>query len=150
MIRFIVIALLVSACGRHVDPEFIPYLERFNAAAAERFPSLQADTTAGLSVVFGEPRNDGHLVMASCNAGLGGREIVVQRAAWDIFNDDGREQLLFHELGHCVLGRDHRDDWMDGNPPRQASIMAGISLPPQVVYAEHRREYLDELFGVTQ
>lgn len=33
--------------------------------------------------------------------------VVVRKEFWDQATDLTREQLMFHELGHCVLGRQH-------------------------------------------
>lgn len=47
-----------------------------------------------------------------CKWKLNGFEIVIDKDFWNapgITNED-REQLMFHELSHCVLDRDHNFD----------------------------------------
>lgn len=59
-----------------------------------------------------------------------------------------REQLVFHELGHCILGRGHRKDTLlNGN---YASIMrpTGEILYGSPMASFKRDYYLDELFDI--
>jgi hypothetical protein len=66
-------------------------------------------------------------------------------------SDDSRERTIFHELGHGLLKRDHRDDLLsDGTA---ASIMHSsngysyVTMPYMKVSLLYRRGYyLDELF----
>jgi hypothetical protein len=58
-----------------------------------------------------------------------------------------REQLIFHELCHCLLGRGHKDDLLqNGN---FASIMksTGEVLYGPMLTSHKRAYYLDELFN---
>ena len=57
-----------------------------------------------------------------------------------------KEQLIFHELGHCILGRGHKSDTLlNGNA---ASIMkpTGETLYGSKMSLFKREYYLDELF----
>ena len=44
--------------------------------------------------------------------------IIITQSHWNMANELQREVILFHELGHCVLGRDHiryvKRRWMAG------------------------------------
>lgn len=53
-----------------------------------------------------------------------------------------REQLVFHELGHCVLNRNHDNKTVMGI---QKSVMNHAVLPKDM-YLLHREYYLRELF----
>lgn len=58
-----------------------------------------------------------------------------------------KEQLVFHELCHCILGRGHTSDTLlNGNP---ASIMkpSGETLYGHIMSDFKREYYLDELFN---
>ena len=35
------------------------------------------------------------------------RIIVLDRPFWDTSDEENRQQLLFHEMAHCFLGKDH-------------------------------------------
>lgn len=55
------------------------------------------------------------------------------------------EQVIFHELGHCILFRDHSGgvDITIGGP----SSMMYPGLIDQTIYLNHRHQYLDEMFA---
>lgn len=73
--------------------------------------------------------------------------IWIDRHFWQTESYYAQEQLLFHELGHCVLGRPHLDGLMALgeyiNAPR--SIMYSIPFGYLPIYKEHRDFYLKEL-----
>ncbi len=72
-------------------------------------------------------------------------QITIDRSFWDRASDDLREMVVFHELGHCVLGRGHRED--SNNNGYCLSIMRSGTGTCATLYNEaNRRYYLDELF----
>ena len=77
----------------------------------------------------------------------GTKEIIIKKAWWDATNNqDYRESLIFHELGHCALGRDHLDDTASSNTGTyKISMMNSIILAPEH-YQPNKDEYLEELF----
>jgi len=79
-----------------------------------------------------------------CTYSSSGRNsVALSSSAWNSGSDAFREMLLFHELGHCLLGRGHKNTkHSDGRPE---SIMAS-SLFSQKTYLANRDQYLKELF----
>lgn len=138
---------LVVACIKeeeeeiYVNTEFEYYFQRFEVAALERGMDLNIqDLTAHLSI------NLGANVAGVCEtAGTGERTIRVDDIFWEQSDEWGREFVIFHELGHCVLGLGHRDEQdTEGNC---ISIMqSGLSGCTMPYSEETRKEYLDELF----
>lgn len=68
---------------------------------------------------------------------------------------DELENLIFHELGHCVLGRQHDNTEMPKGDPRSIMVSNNIQLYSSCAYAINgepvnyylrRGYYLDELF----
>lgn len=57
----------------------------------------------------------------------------------------GKEELIFHELGHCELNRDHEDDMMDYCP---RTIMYFQTFGDSACYAQKHEYYMDELFNI--
>ena len=51
--------------------------------------------------------------------------------------------MIFHELGHCVLDREHDDSYQGG---KKSSLMH--SSIGGHVYKRYEEEYLDELFEI--
>ena len=87
----------------------------------------------------------------------GNKEIKVDRGYWIISDETVKEQLIFHELGHCALGRQHKNELMIVNEYSEQtympqSIMYPSSFGGQLYYI--LREYyiselLDESKGLT-
>lgn len=76
------------------------------------------------------------------------RLIEVSKEIWDdsFYTDDTRRQLVFHELGHCLLGiREHTLNL--ASDVFSVGIMES-SLIPYERYHGHEAEWLDRLFGV--
>jgi beta-lactamase regulating signal transducer with metallopeptidase domain len=72
--------------------------------------------------------------------------IVLDKDYWQRATDLQREFLVFHELGHCVLGKDHVDNSdASGNC---ISIMSSGTGDCRVVYSNsNRNRLIDELFS---
>ncbi len=56
-----------------------------------------------------------------------------------------REFVVFHELGHCDLGRDHRDEAFD-NGVCVSIMRSGLGDCRDYYHPRTREGYLDELF----
>ena len=71
--------------------------------------------------------------------------IASNRPCWDVDETD-REAVVFHELGHALLGREHKDDLLPNG--LRASIMYSGNI--RGLYSgsrQNRRQYyIDELF----
>ncbi|GJM28249.1 MAG: hypothetical protein DHS20C17_08840 [Cyclobacteriaceae bacterium] len=80
-------------------------------------------------------------------------------ALWLLSGYLGKEEIVFHELGHCLLGRHHRDDKFESGD--FASIMRSVGLlqygdldnynglftNPTGLRAHRREYYIEELFN---
>lgn len=62
--------------------------------------------------------------------------IQIKRSYWVRTTEALREELIFHELGHCILGKDHTE---------HNGIMRS-ALMPNDDYLANRESYLKELF----
>jgi hypothetical protein len=116
--------------------EFAPSVEKFEAEAA-----LQG-APVHVSDLIIERGPLEHGIGAVCHEQPGATpRIVVNEADWDQFSASYQESILFHELGHCVLGRAHVPA-VEGRPP---SLMVPAA-PEADVYEQNRAFYLNELF----
>ncbi|MEO1714224.1 MAG: hypothetical protein AAFU60_12900, partial [Bacteroidota bacterium] len=98
----------------------------------------------GIDVVFEEIEDPS--IIGTCRHF--GQRITLDPIWWERSDENEREWLVFHELGHCVLGRDHRNEQTPEGTCR--SMMRGnedgfgCSID---LYSEGWRKYLiDELF----
>lgn len=70
--------------------------------------------------------------------------ISVLASYWQNIPEATREELMYHELGHCVLGLDHRTAVDSNNVP--LSIMYPYVLMSNVYNSSTKQPYLVELF----
>jgi hypothetical protein len=116
------------------------YIQRF-----EKFCNCKVDipvTMAHLS------RNEESATIGVCYAFRAPkffRKIELDQEYWDGADDLDRESLIFHELGHCVLDRDHDEEFAPSHIfiLRPRSLMYPVSF---YQYRLHRMEYIKELF----
>jgi len=123
----ILFTLVFSACNPHeyrIDPAFTDYLQRFKTEGASRGHNLTPETS-GLIMEFG--------TLADGTAGLTHYEtpvrIQIDKTYWNaISNTAGadmmKEDLIFHELGHALLGRPHINDVLPNGDWK--SVMCGV------------------------
>lgn len=74
------------------------------------------------------------------------REIVVDAEQWWRLTNTQREILIFHELGHCELGREHDRTVFETGIP--TTLMNPDILNP-FYYLLNKKYYIDELFQFT-
>lgn len=90
--------------------------------------------------------NGDYCVVAYCREQMPFSQIVVDRKTWNESDAYDKEQVYFHEMGHCMLHRDHKDNKdKDGN---YTSVMH-FSMIPSDMYKKRRLDYMKELFTET-
>jgi len=138
---------MVTGCTDEVetDPELIPYFDLFASEAAER----------GITVDYEASRVEGEIQDINDPAVLGQcfrnqdrpRKVIIDETYWAGATELEREFLIFHELGHCFLDRDH-DDRFD----EDGVCISIMHSTPQAckgeLSEENKEAYLDELFGL--
>jgi len=133
-----------------VDSTFTDYLQRFETEAAARGLTLDPQTT-GLIIEFGNLSNN--------DAGLTHYEkpirIQIDRTYWNAISssagaDQMKEDLIFHELGHGLLNRDHLNTTLE-NGDWKSMMCGGDKVNDRawnINYRGVRRKYyIDELFN---
>lgn len=142
----VLLCLLMATTGmapRMPEPENsttepLPYLERFKTLA-----KTYGATFGNKSVTFSFGALFGGAVGVCYMNGSGRNSITFSSSAWNRGSDTFKEMLVFHELGHCLLGRGHKNtNHSDG---RRESLMASMMFD-QRIYLAFRDEYLKELF----
>ena len=132
---------------QNVDADLQPYVDQFYIEAANRGYSLSRHLDAVLSTEISQC-GQGH--SPNFNGMFDKPTILISESCWATLNEDAREILVFHELGHALLNRLH----IDGTLPNgySKSIMcAGTNfdcsdLPDYLYCSNYREYYLDELF----
>ncbi len=131
-----------------VDERLWPYFERFEAAGIER----GFDTDLVVARITGVIEDlDGAHVAGQCTTFGNFRpgRVTLDTEFWNRSSDLFKEFIVFHELGHCYLDRDHREDTFSNG--RCVSIMRSGTLDCRDNYNVATREsYIDELFEPNQ
>ncbi len=129
-----------------VDPVFGPYLIDFIQQASVRGIPVE-DSLREISIVFGPTRYlywDGQ-----CNPDE--QRIIINPISWENNTDSQNRLTIFHELGHCLLGREHFNDVLPNGEWK--SIMRGGQPVGNRSFITNftgfrAKYYIDELFGV--
>lgn len=144
------LAMSCVGCGQQVqfssipliDAELEPYVQRFRA-------TYNIDVT--FSVNFGTMDIPAHVGLCTTWSN-GAHAVTIEKKFFESANDTQREVLLFHELGHCRLGKNHNDGTIaftgtSGVWP--VSIMNEYAFDQQQaqVYLAHKDYYIQQLWN---
>lgn len=141
--------ILLTACnqslqvdkGVSITSDFKPYVQDFIDEGKAVGKTIVIDN---LSIHF-IPALDGSVIGECWDRGHGTTgipSILISKEYWDYANDVERRVLLFHEMGHCVLWRDHVETWQ---PFGVTSIMYPY-LEGWTMYTNNWAYYMHELF----
>lgn len=71
--------------------------------------------------------------------------VTIDQGYWSTASEIDRQELIDHELGHCILGRQHRNDTLpNGNP---ASIMNAYHFSGAVMNQSSEYYYHELVYG---
>lgn len=153
---FIILSLLTTSCGLNghfdkkkkpagyvrqfstTDERFSTYVSKFEDHAKIKTGNINFKVN-DIPINFGDTEND-QFVGVCFTYSDGKREILIKQEWWSVASQGAKESLIFHELGHCALDREHNEDELiagDGKKIR-ASIMH-----PSIVSAQHYSKYYD-------
>ena len=127
------------------DASVMPLVKKFEQEAA-KYKNRPDFKVGDIPVNFGDTRDkkfDGVCIKYPD----GTREVILKQSWWEGSSEAMKEVIVFHELGHCRLGRSHNNETSLGF----TSVMVKISVMNSVVpssyfYEMFRDEYLKELF----
>lgn len=75
----------------------------------------------------------------------GSKQVVIDEPYWNRVDENEREYLVFHELGHCILGREHLDT-KDENGICTSIMQSGDGDCRGIYDLTNREQLLQELF----
>lgn len=131
--------------GIHVELQ--PYVDRFiqygKHYRGENFEMQQINMDIGEARDLWDPFINAGTV-GWCKPLMRPLEIMIDSGYWEDITELEKEQLVFHELGHCILDADHVEELdADGDP---VSIMHPYTIDEHI-YIKHREEYIQKLFA---
>ncbi len=143
ILAIIILAVAVSGCGREHKlqlGQFSGYVQAFQSRGTSFGKNVQVDD---LVIEFGKMERDseqGYCLLKAEETPV----IRVNQSAWDRMSETERQLLLNHELGHCILGRKHKNDLMHPDEV-PSSVMNSYAIDSDL-YDSHREYYDGELF----
>lgn len=158
-ITSVVLALFMTACQYNsieesnpieetptsnnlVDQRLNTYFSNFETAALARGYDIDLNELEITGEISNIPESG---VAGTCQYGQHLSHVTIDLDFWNNSSNNFREFVVFHELGHCVLHRDHREDAFNNGICR--SIMRSGLEDCRDAYSPTNREYyLDELF----
>ena len=128
-----------------VDKALWPYFERFEAEGRARGQVVDLRLAQITGMI---EKIDAERVLGQCSYQRNRPgHLTIDTEFWEINSDLAREFVVFHELGHCFLQRNHREDVLANG--RCASIMRSGNGTCRDGYNRLTRDaYLEELFDL--
>ncbi len=140
----------------NVPDEFQPEIDQFIIEANQRGYGMVID-----NLIIRYDSSLDHTLCANCNSQSLSDDIQkiisinANNLCWD--NEYHLEALIFHELGHCILGRSHTSELLPNGDPKSLMIPNDITIYSICEYdignncnkSFKRDYYLDELFDET-
>ena len=160
MLKKLLIACIILTLGcqkkndfvYHVPQEFEPYLQRFISEAKARGHRISIN-----NLIIQYDSSQSFLNCAKSNVISSGNDeqkiiSINTPKCWQ--NDLQFETLIFHELGHCIIGRSHDNSLLPKGDPKSIMYPDNIELYSPCVYPiagtcdmlYRRAYYIDELF----
>lgn len=126
-----------------VDEDLWLYFESFEKEAQTRGLNYDLDALE-ITGIIEEISDEG--VAGTCQYGQHIHHVTVDKSFWNNASNLRREMVVYHELGHCVLHKDHTEDY--NREGTCLSIMNSGTAPCTVAYTHQNREYyINELFA---
>lgn len=125
---------------KKTDPTFDNYIVEFELAYG-----IQVTTP----IIFDTLKDSKSSVVATCHYWSRDIKIIkVKPKWWKLLNEAGKEQLIFHELGHCELEIFDHTDGMREEDFCPVSIMRSYIFSEwelENCYLPHREYYIQEM-----
>lgn len=131
----------------NVDESLWPYYDRFAIEAELQGFGNMNEVLQSISATISDIDDDG--VAGTCQySSQMPNHVTIDADFWNRSGELNREFVVFHELGHCALVRDHEDACTtDG---LYTSLMrSGLGDCRDAYSSQNRQYYLNELFSVT-
>lgn len=138
------LASCAPATQMPITVDFQPYVEAFKTECAHHSREIPEERWNALTIVMGQPSNPDHTnAVGLCEVRSDTLKVTISPIYWAWADEGRRYQLIFHELGHCLLGFTHRGDLSHGAP---TSIMYALAFDGNWFEA-HLNHYLAEYFS---
>lgn len=159
-LTLLIMSLIFASCGvtnkKHIqhlegsrqyaitDSTFKPFVDSFTVNA-RTYQSNSSFVVGDIPINFGDTGNE--KFDGVCNSYSDGtKEVIIKKNWWQSASTYQKEVMIYHELGHCSLNRDHDSEIFTKDAyVVKASIMNPV-IPGSGHYVNYKTAYLTELF----
>ncbi|WP_020526450.1 hypothetical protein [Flexithrix dorotheae] len=127
----------------NVDEELWPYFEKFEIEGKQEGWDIDL-VKEGITGTIAEIEENNVLGQCSFNR-ANPNHVMIDKTFWSTASDRFKEFVVFHELGHCFLLRDHLED-VNVNGTCVSIMRSGTGFCRDNYTAFTRENYIDELF----
>jgi hypothetical protein len=134
---FLIIFLFLTSCGvkTTIDSAFTSYVQDFEFKIGV--------PVANVDIYF---KKLTYPTIGVCYRGSVKNVVQIDPDQWNLSDDYGKEQTIFHELGHCVLGLQHNDARATlDNQNVEGSIMNTYFFGNKPYYIKYHENYKQAL-----
>lgn len=141
--------LLLSGCGTRPDPRTFKTADPAFQEQVKLFEDLFGQSVYYVGIGF---MNQDAPQVGLCKVwSTGHKEIFIDPVYWQGADENERINLIVHELGHCALGRKHKEDtfYYDGDKVK-SQVPVSLMFPYNFFYnglEELKSYYFHELFN---
>lgn len=128
----------------NVQTELWPYFKRFEEEAARRGYTIDLQDANITGVISDISTN--HVIGQCTYNSREPEKVTIDKPFWDKASDLGKEFVVFHELGHCYLGRNH-DESVDARGICLSIMRSGTGTCRDSYNTTTRKALIDELFS---
>lgn len=153
---FLTVVIMFNGCGfKEVptmlldpdEPSLVPYKQRYLTSLKFVTGFDFSDAASEVQISFSDELNASKLGRCSrykVDNRIIGRVVRISTKWWPSMSEYSREQLIWHEMGHCMLDKGHEDfiyQASNGNIP--GSIMNSYHIN-QSVYLANKAYYISQ------
>ncbi len=151
MKKVLLLITVLTACGPDTTVRTLPKnIYRPLAVYVDRFEQLyHIEIVGNYSMILADLGSEATGIVGECDTET--KRMRFDRVYWNEANDQQREVVVFHELGHCVLNRPHTKASIAG--PNNTAVPASIMYPQVLdtdLYKKNRDYYCQELIANKQ
>jgi len=136
---------IIETINADIPVDLIPYFESFKEKALEH--NLLVDYEAANVTAEMKFINEGSVAGSCTTNGHDLRHITIDQSFWNQASHLLKEMVIFHELGHCILGRGHREDAF-ANGVCRSIMRSGLGECSDAYIPQNRDYFIEELFSV--
>lgn len=152
--KHLIILFLLISCGKvpfdkiNTDRPYV--IKKTNPLFSAYVKQFESDFNVKVKIPIVFEKLNPHYAGTCYIWSDGYRQISINKNHWDSYSEEQREQLIFHELGHCVYNLGH-NDLHENNCP--VSIMRSFmfsSYESENCYLPNRESYIEDLLNSIQ